>query len=81
MNSTLVDNATLDFLIESTKAHISQRIAAITQLTDPTDKKVDLITLSRDVAKICDLPQISSHYIREINEQIDFLKPISTTEL
>lgn len=74
MNSTLVDNATLDFLIESTKKHICNRIAAITQLTNPTEKKIELITLSRDVANIYDLPQVGSDYIREINEQIDLLK-------
>lgn len=81
MNSTLVDNATLDFLIESTKAHISQRISDITQLADPTEKKIELITLSRDVAKIYDLPQIRVDYIREIQNQIEILLHITTTEL
>ena len=79
MNQTLVDNATLDFLVESTKAHINSQISNIhSEVKDPILLLDRLMQISRDAMH---LNKLDSQFVNEVFNQIDCIKPLSTTTL
>lgn len=79
MNQTLVDNATLDFLVESTKAHINAQISNIhSEVKDPILLLDRLMQISRDSML---LNKFDPEFVEEIFDQIDCIKPLSTTTL
>ena len=79
MNQALVDNETLVFLIESTKAHISNQVSNIhSEVKDPIVLFDKLMQISRDAML---LNKFDPEFVEEIFDQIDYIKPISTTTL
>lgn len=78
MNSTLVDNATLDFLTESTKAHINARLTHLQTIGDTTLFKSEVDILK---SKIKLLSKIDSQFVRQSEISIGAIEIISNNEL
>lgn len=79
MNSTLVDNATLDFLIESTKKSI---LFGIIELQANPQHPVVLAEVIPQIEfKISKMKGIAPTFVEIATQELNKLKPISTTEL
>ena len=78
MNSTLVDNATLDFLTESTKAHINARLMRLQFINDTTWFKSEVDTLKTEIKL---LSKIDSQFVRRCEISIGAIEIISNNEL
>ena len=78
MNSTLVDNATLDFLVESTKAHINARLTHLQTIGEPDIFKSELAALKTEIKH---LSKIDSQFVRQCEISIGAIEIISNNEL
>lgn len=79
MNHTTIENETLAFLVESTKAHINSQISNIhSEVKDPILLLDRLMQISRDAIQ---LNKLDAHFVNEVFNQIDCIKPLSTTTL
>lgn len=78
MNQTLVDNATLDFLVESTKAHINARLTHAQSLSKPDFFQFEIEQLKKDVKQ---LSKIDPKFVRQCEISIGAIEIISTTTL
>ena len=78
MNSTLVDNATLGFLVESTKAHINARLMHLQSINDTTLFKSEVDTLKSEIKL---LSKIDSQFVRQCEISIGAIEIISNNEL
>ena len=78
MNSTLVDNATLDFLTESTKAHINARLTHLQTINDTSLFKSELAVLKTEIQL---LSKIDSQFVRQCEISIGAIDIISNNEL
>lgn len=76
---TAVDNTTLAFLIESTKSHINAQISNIhSEVKDPIVLLDRLVQVSRQAMHI---NTFDPKFVEDVFNQIDIIKPISTTTL
>ncbi len=78
MNSTLVDNATLGFLVESTKAHINARLTKVQAISEPNILKSELAVLKTEIKL---LSKIDSQFVRQCEISIGAIEIISNNEL
>ena len=78
MNSTLVDNATLDFLTESTKAHINARLMHLQFINDTTWFKSEVDMLKTEIKL---LSKIDSQFVRQCEISIGAIEIIGNNEL
>lgn len=78
MNQTLVDNATLDFLVESTKAHINARLTHLQTIGEPDILKSELAVLKSETKL---LSKIDSQFVRQCEISIGAIDIISNNEL
>lgn len=79
MNHTTIENETLAFLVESTKAHINSQISNIhSEVKDPILLLDRLMQISRDAMQ---LNKLDAQFVNEVFNQIDCIKPLSTTTL
>ena len=78
MNSTLVDNATLDFLVESTKAHINARLTHLQTINDTACFKSEVDILKSEIKL---LSKIDSQFVRQCEISIGAIEIISNNEL
>jgi hypothetical protein len=79
MTHTPIEDKTLAFLIESTKAHINSQLTYVhSNVIDPIVLLDKLIHISREVMYLNDL---DSAFVNEVLTQVELLKPINTFEL
>lgn len=78
MNQTLVDNATLDFLVESTKKYIRNRIKYAGTFPYVEDMQKEILAIENDLKKF---NEVEPHFVTKAILELNELKPISTTEL
>jgi hypothetical protein len=79
MKDTIIEDKTLAFLIESTKAHINSQLTYVhSNVIDPIVLLDKLIHISREVMYLNDL---DSAFVNEVLTQVELLKPINTFEL
>lgn len=78
MNQTLVDNATLDFLIESPKARINSRLALLQTMSDPSIFKSEVESIKQEIKH---LTKIDAKFVRQCEISIGAIEIISNTEL
>jgi len=79
MKDTIIEDKTLAFLIESTKAHINSQLTYVhSNVIDPIVLLDKLIHISREVMYLNDL---DSAFVNEVLTQVELLRPINTFEL
>lgn len=78
MNSTLVDNAILEFLIESTKAHINARLTHAQSLSKPDFFTFEIEQLKQEIKH---LSKLDPKFVRQCEISIGAIEIISNTEL
>lgn len=78
MNQTLVDNATLEFLIESTKSHINARLSHAQSLSKPDFFTFELEQLKKEIKH---LAKIDPKFVRQCEISIGAIEIISNNEL
>jgi len=79
MTHTPIEDKTLAYLIESTKAHINSQLTYVhSNVIDPIVLLDKLLQISRDVMHLNDL---DSTFVHEVLTQVELLRPINTFEL
>ena len=78
MNQTLVDNTTLDYLVECTKSHINARISHAQTLSKPDFFQFEIEQLKQDIKHLYSL---DPKFVRQCEITIGAIEIISTTTL